>query len=699
MKQMTIRRRLLLFTLLPSALMSIVLVTFFTVSSLRSLESELARHAQATTRYLAPISEYGILSGQIESLHVLAQSAVQDPGVKAAVVVNQKGRTLAVSGRVSLSSEHLRQLPKAPGMITERDDWIAFGAPVIRSVSEADALYDPLSIGGDRQEEIIGAIFIEYDKGELAKSQRNLILRGLVIVVIGLLILAVIAITISDSAAFPVRRLVLAVRAMTSGQFSTRVEADSSGEIGFLEAGFNEMAEHIESVHRSLHERIEEATAQLAYQARHDPLTGLINRREFEQRLEKALANAQAGGEECSVLFIDLDRFKPVNDAAGHLAGDELLRQIARLFQGRLRDEDTLARVGGDEFCILLNNCSGPRAHQVAEDICALAAAYRFIWQDKIFSIGTSIGLTYVNRQARNITDIISACDAACYRAKDSGRNQVVEQAPISSIGERRQDNITWGERIKHAMADQRILVEANPLRALQADAPAGHVIELSAYLSEPGQRRVSLPALMDAAERNDLAPLLDRFFIDQAIEALAKARKANKVLHCLVPVSTSSILQRDTVPHIAQQLAKFNISGNRLMLLINEEETMQHATQTFEFCQALRDIGCHIALDDFGGNLSSFGHLRAIAPNCIKLSRSLTRDLSGNRASTALLRAIQEITADLGMASIAIGVDNPNTLSALTAIGITYAEGPAIAPCEPLNVWLEGVVMRSSRL
>ena len=696
MKQLTIRQRLLLLTLLPSALMAIVLVTFFTVSSLRSLESELARHGQAMSRYLAPISEYGILSGQIESLHVLAQSTVQDPGVKAAIVVNQKGRTLAVSGRVSLSSEHLRRLPEAPGVIAESETWIAFGAPVIRNISEADALYDPLTAADERRGEVIGAVFVEYDKGELAKAQRVLIVRGLAIVFIGLLLLALIAVRLSDSAAAPVRRLVQAVRLMSTGQFSTRVNTDSSGEIGFLEHGFNEMAEHIENVNNSLHERIEEATAQLAYQARHDSLTGLINRREFEQQLENALANTQAGGEECSVLFIDLDRFKPVNDTAGHLAGDELLRQIAHLFQGRLRDEDRLARVGGDEFCILLNNCSGLRAHQVAVDICALAAAYRFIWQDKIFSIGTSIGLTHVHPQVLNITDILSACDAACYRAKNSGRNQVVEEEPSSSVVERRQDHAAWGDRINHAIADQRILIEALPLSALQGAAPAGHAVELGAFLSEPGQRRVSLAALMDAAERNDLATVLDRYFIDHAIAAIAKAAKDGKILNCLVPVSTSSLRQRDTVAYLAQQLASAGISGKRLMLLINEEETTQHATQALQFSQAVREIGCCIALDDFGSSLSSFSHLRAIAPNYIKLSRSLTRDLSGNRASTALLRAVQEITADLGIASIAVAVDNAGTLAELTALGISYAQGPAVAPREPFNVWLEGVVMRS---
>lgn len=695
MKHSNIRQRLLLITLLPSALMAIALVTFFTMSGLRTLESDLNAHGHALVRYLAPISEYGIISRQIESLHVLAQTSVQEPGVKAAIIVNQRGRAIAVSGRVSLGSEHLRRPPQQAGVVAENENWIAFGAPVMRSLSEADALYEPMTSGVENRNEVIGAVFVEFDKGELAQRQRALVLRGLAIVGIGLLLLAMLAIAIADSAAHPVRRLVMAVRSMSNGQFDTRVNADSSGEFGILERGFNEMAGHIEDVHASMQERIEEATAMLVFQARHDALTGLLNRREFEQRLERALLNVQAGGEECSVLFIDLDRFKPVNDTCGHLAGDELLRQISQLFQGRLREEDTLARVGGDEFCILLDNCTGPRARQVAEDICGLAAAYRFIWQDKVFAIGASIGLSTVSRNVRNINDILAAGDAACYRAKESGRNQVIEQLP-NAQPERRQEANGWSERISGALADGRVLIEAMPLRALQSDVMTGHLVEISARLSEPGQPSISLSALIDAAERNDLAPTVDRYFIDQAIKALARAEKHGKELHCLVPISLASICQRDTASYIAQQLAIFNVGGRGLCLLFSEEESARKSTQVLEFSRSVRSVGCRIALDDFGGGLSSFSHLRAIAPDCVKLSRSLTRDLNGNRASTALLRAVQEITSDLDIYTLADGVDDSAGLQQLSEIGITYAEGLAVAPSEPFQVWFEGVVMRS---
>ncbi|WP_428826108.1 diguanylate cyclase domain-containing protein [Azonexus sp. IMCC34842] len=696
MNRLTLRHRLLLLTLLPSAVIAIALVAYFTISGIHTLEGELRTKGMATVRYLAPISEYGIIAGQIESLHGLAQATVQEPSVKAAIIVNQKGRAIAVSGRVSLASETLRQALDEPTQVAETDRWVAFGAPVRRSLNETDALFEPAGAADkNTPPEVIGHIFVEFDKSELATRQRDLLNRGLLIVLFGLMVLAILAVTMADNLAKPVMQLVHAVREMSSGHLNSRVQVTSSGEIGVLEQGFNEMATHIQEAHQSMQSRIEEATAQLAFQARHDALTGLLNRREFEHRLDKALTSVQAGGEECSVLFIDLDRFKPVNDTCGHLAGDELLRQISQLFQGRLREEDTLARLGGDEFGIILANCGGPRARQVAEDICGLAAAYRFIWQDKVFAIGASIGLTPLSRRVRNITEILAAGDSACYRAKETGRNQVCEQEPLNTE-ERRHETNGWSTRIACALADDRLHIEAMPLHALQSNAQTGHLVELTARLHEPGQPPVALSALMDAAERYDLAPTIDLRFVETAINALARAQRQNKSLHCLVPLSGASLGRSEVVDSIAASLASHNLSGNGLCLIFSEDVSTHQTSQAIEFSRQVRALGCQIGLNDFGGGLSSFSHLRSISPGYVKLSRSLTRDLGGNRASTALLRAIQEITADQDIYSIAEGIDDIWAIKQLKDLGISYVQGSAVAPCEPFEVWLEGAVFRA---
>ena len=693
MNRLTLRHRLLLLTLLPSALIAIALVAYFTYSGIKTLEGELRTKGLATVRYLAPISEYGIIAGQVESLHGLAQATVQESGVKAAVIVNQKGRTIAVSGHVSLAADELRHTLQAPGQIAETEQWVAFAAPVRRSTSETDQLFE-----SDTSEvnapEVVGHVFVEFDKSELINQQRQLLQRGLLIVLVGMIALAALAIAMADNLARPVMRLVHAIHGMSSGNLGTRVPAVSSGELGVLEKGFNEMAAHIEEVHNSMQSRIEEATAQLAFQARHDALTGLLNRREFEHLLEKALAGVQAGGDEFAVLFLDLDRFKQVNDSCGYLAGDELLRQMALLFQGRLREDDTLARLGGDEFSIMLPNCTGARARQVAEDICGLAAAYRFIWQDKVFAIGTSIGLAPVTRKVRNINEIVAAADAACHRAKESGRNRVHEQEAINNH-ERRQEPGNWASRIASALADDKLLVEALPLRALQKAFPS-HIVELTARLNEPGQPPVALAALTDAAERYDLAQSIDQRLIDTAIAAQAQAKRHQKTLYCLIPLSRTSLASKETVDYIARSLASRNLSGNGLCFLFSEDVLTHLTSQAMEFSRHVRLLGCQIGLDDFGGGLSSFSHLRSVSPSYVKLSRSLTREMGGNRASTALLRAVQEITADQHIHSIAEGIDDPDSLEQIRSLGIDYAQGKAIAPSEPFEVWLEGAVMRS---
>ncbi len=696
MKNLTLRQRLLVLTLLPSALITTLLVVYFAVTGISTLENQLRAKGLATVRYLAPISEYGIIAGQMDSVYGLVQAAMQEPGIKAAIIVNPKGRTLAVSGRVSLSAEAIRQHLKAPAQVGEGDTWIAFGAPVVRSQSDSDPLFDIAGLDENPQE-TIGHVFIELDKEELQVRQQELVLQGFVAVLCGLGLMGALAIAMADHLARPLQRLAAAVRNMSAGRFDTRVQASSSGELRVLEDGFNEMASHIEEAHQSMQTRIEEATAQLVFQARHDALTGLVNRREFELRLDKALAAVHAGGDEFSVLYIDLDRFKAVNDACGHIAGDELLRQIALLFQGRLREEDTLARLGGDEFGIMLANCSLAKARQVAQDICALSAEYRFVWQDKIFAIGASIGLTPVTRDVRDVHEIFALSDAACLQAKESGRNRVCEMAPAAPT-DRRRDRGNWASRLASALSEGRLIVEAIPVRPLQPGVPHGPMAEISARLNEAGQAPIALSALIDAAERYDMATVFDHHFLETAIRSLARAHGQQLKMQCMVPLSRAAITSAKTGDFIAGNLAAAGIRGEGLCLMFPEEVGTHHTSLLIEFSRRMRELGCQVALSEFGGGVASFTQLRTLQPAYVRLSQSLTRDISDGLSSTALLRAILEITAEQQIFSIAEDVDDTPSLEHLRKLGIAYALGKAVGPREPFEAWFEGAVMRGMR-
>ncbi len=693
MKHGTLRLRLLVLTLLPSMLITTALVLYYSISGINALETELRAKGLATVRYLAPVSEYGIIAGQMDSMYGLVQAAIQEPGVKAAIIVNQRGRTLAVSGRISVSAEIIRQQLTKPQQVAETKTWIAFGAPVIRTQNDKDPLFDFVD-PKDAPPETVGHIFVELNKDELGARQYELIQRSLLIILFGLWMIAVFAIFMADRLAQPLQRLAEAVRNMTAGQFDTRVPVESTGEIRILEEGFNEMAENIEEARRSMQTRIDQATEQLTFQAKHDAMTGLVNRQEFEFRLEKALTEAHTADTEFSMLYIDLDRFKAVNDACGHLAGDELLRQISLLFQGRLRTEDTLGRLGGDEFGVLLRNCKPAKARQIAEELCALAAEYRFIWQDKIFAIGASIGIASATREIRTTQEILSRSDAACLQAKEQGRNQVCESvAPV--LIERRKDYGNWASRLSSALTEGRLIVEAIPIRALQTGLPDYPISELSARLNEPGQMPIALNVLIDAAERYDMASAFDHHFLETAIKALARSTKYQMPMDCMLPLSRSAISSPKTADFIADQLSQHGISGRGLYLMFSEDTSTHQTSQAIEFSRRMRELECQIMLTEFGGSISSLSLLRTINPSHVRLSSGLTRGIDDGVSSTAILRAILEITAEQKIYSIAHEVDDTLLLEELRKLGVAYAHGKAVAPREPFDAWFEGAVMR----
>ncbi len=696
---LTLRQRLLLLTLLPSALLGIVVTAFFTMAAMQAVETEINARGTTIVRYLAPVSEYGIIAGQLDSLQNLVQTTVQQPGVKAAIIVGKQAKVLAVSGHLSLSSEQLRTQLKGPGQLSVGDHWLAYAAPVIRTLSDADNLFDPVeSTQPPREQDVIGQVFVEFDRQDLVLRQRELLLRGIAMVVIGLMLTALVAVAIADSLSRPVMRLVQAVRAIAQGQLDTRVIHDSAAELGELEQGFNTMAIRLEDVYINMQSRIEEATAQLAYQARHDPLTGLINRREFESRLEKAIAGFRSGSGEFAVLFIDLDRFKQVNDTAGHLAGDELLRRIARLFQGRLRDQDTLARIGGDEFGVLLNDATSPQASKVAQDLCRLTAAYRFSWENKVFTVGASIGQVSLVPGLDTVSDVLRAADSACYEAKAAGRNQIQIYSP-APFSERREQDTRWRDRMETAIYQQSLLYDAHPLRPLHLSAePSTQIVEIRVRINDRELAALNQDIVMEAAERYELASALDNSLLETVIGYLAQARKAGQDVAFLLSLSPGAMQRKETAALTRNLLNQYAIDGHGLVLCLSEESAVQHPAQSQELCAALKDLGCHVALREFGGWLASFNHLHALRPAYVHINPILTQDVSTNHSSYTLLKAIQEITAELGITTIASAVDTPEIAHKLASVGLGLGQGNALAPIEPLSSWFEGVVMRRPR-
>ncbi len=684
-----LRRRLMAITLLPSALISVVLIAYFTITALNTLEQEIRRNGMATVRYLAPVSEYEILAGHEKALQALTQAVLRETSAKAAVLVNSRGRLLAASGRTSLSSDTLQHIPAEPAVIAETDAWIAFGAPVWRSLEEVDPLFEV--DGQEPKPEALGSVFVEFDKGELLRQERMLIGEALLFLFFALLVLGYLAERVARDLVAPVRRLVDAVEQVTHGQFQTRVANDTAGEIGILEQGFNVMASHIEEAHRSMVTRIEEATAHLAYQARHDDLTGLIKRREFEERLNKALFGVKTTGEAYCVMLIALDRVKQISDACGYQAADELLRQVALLLEEQASGEELIARVGTNEFGVLIHD-GIPRASKLAEAICALVEQFRFVWGEKVFSIEISIGICAIPSDVQDVAAILAIVDAACHEAHISGRNCIVEKRSEYQ-GESASDG-QWASLIEQGLAGQALTIEALPLMPINSQLARMHHVEINASFYLSGHSPITFAALLDAAERYGLASVIDQRLLDAAIEALARP-KQQQMLCCLIPISGASLRQTAVVDELASRLSTGNLNGEGLCFLIQEDQLTSMTSLVMSFIKEVRILGCKICLDGFGGGLSSFGHLRGIQPDFIRLSSSLTREFPGNRSSTALLRAIREITLDQNILLIADGINSHAMLETISPLGVDLVGGMAVAPREPFATWLEGVILR----
>lgn len=701
--KLDVKQRLLVVALLPATLLAVAMAAYFIHAGVSALDSELRQRGEAMVRYLAPASEYGVLSGQIDLLQTQAQAAVKQSAVKAVLVLGRDGRILAVSGRVSLSADDLRRPLAEPSLVTQSDRWIGFGAPIVRSLAEVDGPFNQESaVAAVRKSGPIGKVFVEMDCSEVFAKQQALLIRSLLIVLAGLALAAAYAIRVASRAVAPLNRLVSAVSEMSTGNYQARVPAITDGEFGVLENGFNDMAMHIEGSHREMQWRIEEATAHLAFQARHDALTNLINRREFEVRLEQTIAAVHSGGIEVSVLLMDLDHFKLVNDTSGHLAGDELLRQLARLFQGRLREKDSLARIGGDEFAIILPDCSQVSALRVAEEICQLTTNYRLVWQEQVFRVGVSIGLVMIGDEMRAVNDVLSAADAACYAAKDTGRNCVHVHTSIAPTESRISDG-RWHEKIKAALDERRLRCDVTPIRPLLAGG-VGHVSDCSladVSISPDGQSGMPLtaPIFRDMAERAGLAQRVDDCALAMVLEALSLV--STHAMVCapilLLPLSVSTIKSSESPKHIASLLKLHSRTSQGLCVVLPEDAVIRHIGEAGVLCAALREAGCKVALTDFGGWLASFNHLDVVCPDLIRINVGLTHDLHRNRSAAALVRAIQEISVDRGIYTIAEGVDDAESLAVLQELGINYIQGRAVAPVEPLEAWIEGGVLRSS--
>jgi diguanylate cyclase (GGDEF)-like protein/PAS domain S-box-containing protein len=426
-------------------------------------------------------------------------------------------------------------------------------------------------------------------------------------------------------------------------------------------------------------------TQQMTYQASHDALTGLVNRREFERRLGEALEVARAGRQGHVMCYLDLDRFKAVNDTSGHLAGDNMLREVAALVREAVRDSDTVARLGGDEFGVLLVGCPLEKARQIADDIWRAIGEYRFVWKDRIFSVGVSIGIVELTGESNSLEEIMNAADSACYVAKKQSDSHVHVYSSHDEVVARSRGEIHWLQRLQAALRDGFFELYVQPIEPARQGTTGGPAMEVFVRLHDDGQP--VLPAeFFPAAERYRLMSMIDRWVMNSALAALtAGAIRIPPGRSLSINVSGQTLADPSFLEFVVDELDRTGVAPSQICFEVSETSVIGNLEQAKRFIDVLHGMGCRFALDDFGTDLGGFANLKQLPMDYLKIDGSFMRDLGRDSVNQAMVTAVVGMARTLNFRLVAEQVEDQAALEAARAMGIDFVQGHAIGRPRPL--------------
>ena len=415
---------------------------------------------------------------------------------------------------------------------------------------------------------------------------------------------------------------------------------------------------------------------QLSYQASHDMLTGLYNRRMFEEQLEAALLNVQTEDRHHALCYVDLDQFKIVNDTCGHVAGDELLRQLGDLLKQEIREGDTLARLGGDEFGLLLEDCELQQATQVANKIRQSVKNFHFTWHDKAFEIGASIGVVAINTENMDLAGILASADMACYAAKDMGRNRVHVYEPSDAMLAERHGQMHWAGRITQALEQHRMVLYVQPVVDIKNEGSVTSHCEILIRMKDKDGPIVRPDAFIPAAERYNLMPNVDRWVIAQVFEFLHSGGCGAKDHLVSINLSGTSLVDDGLLGFILSEAEKYQVDMSKICFEVTETAAISNLSKATQFIKDLKLRGCRFSLDDFGSGLSSFAYLKNLPIDFLKIDGSFVVDMLNDPIDKAMVEAIVRVGHLMNVKVIAEWVENEQTLNLLKDMGVDYVQG-----------------------
>ncbi|MBC8027573.1 MAG: EAL domain-containing protein [Steroidobacteraceae bacterium] len=420
---------------------------------------------------------------------------------------------------------------------------------------------------------------------------------------------------------------------------------------------------------------------QMSYQATHDALTGLVNRRDFERRLEEAAESARRGEAAHMLCYLDLDRFKIVNDTSGHLAGDSMLREVAKLLREAVRDSDTVARLGGDEFGMLLVGCPLDKARQIADDVCRSIAQYRFGWHDRVFNVGVSIGLVEIGREAGTVEQLLAAADSACYVAKKEGAGRVSVYSARDEALARSTGEIEWLQRLQSALKEERFTLYYQPIVSAMGNDTDGPSMEVLLRMIDENGEEIPPSEFVHAAERYRLMASVDRWVVHNTLGALSRnAFQLARDRSLAINISGQTLGDPLFLEFVVECLDQTGVAPEQVCFEISESAVIGNIEHARRFVDVLHGMGCKFTIDDFGSGVGSFSNLKNLPLDYLKLDGSVMRNLALDSVNQTMVTAMIKLARTLNFKIIAEQVEDSAALDAARKMGVDYVQGFVIA-------------------
>lgn len=425
---------------------------------------------------------------------------------------------------------------------------------------------------------------------------------------------------------------------------------------------------------------------QMSYQAAHDALTGLVNRREFERRLEEAIDSGHRGDGHHVLCYLDLDHFKTVNDTSGHLAGDNMLREVAKVLRDAVRDSDTVARLGGDEFGFLLIGCPLEKARQIADDVCRAVGEYRFVWKDRIFNIGVSVGLVEISRESGSLEELLTAADSVCYVAKKQGTGHVVVYSARDEALARHSGEIQWLQKLQSALKENRFQLYYQSIVLAHGGEGGGPAMEVLVRMRDEAGNEVQPGEFIRAAERYRLMGLVDRWVVQTTFSGLGRGAisvAANRSV--AINISGQTLADAQFLEFVVECLDRTGVNPAQVCFEIAESTVIANLDHARRFVGVLHGMGCQFALDDFGSGVGSFSNLKNLPMDYLKIDGSFTRNLAHDTVNQAMVAAMIKLARTLNFKVIAEQLEDTAALDAARRMGVDYVQGFAVSRPQPL--------------